>query len=189
MNALLVKSFHTINQTLIDHIACKQFGVANHEELQACSGDCYIEFSVNGLPFYFCRRGKNVHLVGPTHCCGEDNVVALASLETLNGVDCDFVSVRNAQCAEGISYHADLVPKRHDDADVLQEAWCFLVVVYKAFYDFGNNGSFFIVGFCVARHDGRLNVDEHHSFCVYQLGKTAGGARGQLAGVPGRMRY
>lgn len=95
MNALLVKSFHTINQTLIYRIACKQFGVANHEELQACSGDCYIEFSVNGLPFYFCRRGKNVHLVGSAHCCGEDNVVALASLETLDGVDGDFVSVRN----------------------------------------------------------------------------------------------
>lgn len=65
-----------------------------------------------------------------------------------------------------------MISERYDDADVLQEAWRFLVVVYKAFYDFGNNGSFFIVGFCVARHDGRLHVDEHHSFCVYQLGKT-----------------
>ena len=33
LNALLVKSFHAINQTLIDRIACKQFGVASHEEL------------------------------------------------------------------------------------------------------------------------------------------------------------
>ena len=95
MNALLVKSFHTINQTLIYRIACKQFGVANHEELQACSGDCDIELAVIGLRVDFCRRGKKVHLVGSAHCCGEDNVVALASLETLDGVDGDFVSVRN----------------------------------------------------------------------------------------------
>ena len=168
----LLEPFHAINQILIDRIACKQFGVANHEELQACPGDCHIEFPVNGLPFYFRGRGKNVHLVGAAHCCGEDNVVALASLETLDGVNSDFVSVRNAQCAESISYHADLVSERHDDADVLQEAWRFPVVVCKAFYDFGNNGSFFIIGFCVARHDGRLYVDERHSFCVYQLGKT-----------------
>ena len=97
----------------------KEVGMAYEEELEACACERHIEFSVY---FYVHLRragGEELQLVASGDGSGEDDVVALAALETFHGIDGEVVGLWNVCHLQGSPDGSYLAAEGYNDTNTL----------------------------------------------------------------------
>ena len=99
-------------------IEIEQLGIAHENHTEAGAGQGHVEFAVNGLAaFLEGVVGEKIQLVGMLYGETIYNIVALAALVALHGVDGHFVQTGNAEAVQLVAHGGYLSAVGHDDTD------------------------------------------------------------------------
>ena len=177
-----VLAFHELQQIIERIVLAQNVGISDEHEVQTCTSHRHVQLTVNHHSVLFEDVvGEEVQLVRLLYGETIDDIVALAALISLHGVDGDVMENADAVAVDGSAYGGYLVAIRHNYAHRLAFVKSVLTYIIYLHHRGGNHFRLHLIGlhrssrpWLLRCHKGYAACAEHLLYAVLRMADFGG---------------
>ena len=175
-------AFHELQQIIERIVLAQNVGISDEHEVQTCTRHRHVQLTVNHHSVLLEDVvGEEVQLVRLLYGEAIDDIVALAALISLHGVDGDVMENADAVAVDGSAYGGYLVAIRHNYAHRLAFVKPVLTYIIYLHHRGGNHFRLHLIGlhrssrpWLLRCHKGYAACAEHLLYAVLRMAGLGG---------------